>query len=62
MPSAGFNSYRVIVGPTDTFSTFADTPKLYKVFCNFAAVSANNLALPLVAFFPLLNISTGGYS
>lgn len=31
-PSAGFNSYLVIAGPTDTFSTFADTPKLYNVF------------------------------
>ena len=37
-PSAGFNSYLVIAGPTDTFSTFADTPKLYNVFCNFVAV------------------------
>ena len=36
-PSAGFNSYLVIAGPTDTFSTFADTPKLYNVFCNFVA-------------------------
>ena len=47
-PSAGFTSYRVIAGPTETFSTFADTPKLYKVFCSFAAVSVN-------AFFPPLN-------
>ena len=31
-PSAGFNSYLVIAGPTDTFSTFACTPKLYSVF------------------------------
>ena len=31
-PSAGFSSYLVIAGPTDTFSTFADTPKLYRVF------------------------------
>ena len=27
-PSAGFISYLVIAGPTDTFSTFAETPKL----------------------------------
>lgn len=47
-PSAGFTSYLVIAGPTETFSTFADTPKLYKVFCSFAAVSVN-------AFFPPLN-------
>ena len=31
-PSAGFNSYLVIAGPTVTFSTFAETPKLYNVF------------------------------
>ena len=31
-PSAGFNSYLVIAGPTATFSTFADTPKLNNVF------------------------------
>ena len=31
-PSAGFSSYLVIAGPTVTFSTFADTPKLYSVF------------------------------
>ena len=27
-PSAGLISYLVIAGPTDTFSTFAETPKL----------------------------------
>ena len=27
-PSAGLSSYLVIAGPTETFSTFADTPKL----------------------------------
>ena len=30
-PSAGFNSYLVIAGPTEIFSTFADTPKLCNV-------------------------------
>ena len=44
-PSAGLSSYLVIAGPTDTFSTFAETPKLYNVFCNFVALSA-------IAFFP----------
>ena len=62
-PSAGFSSYRVIAGPTDTFSTFADTPKLYNVFCNFVAVSVKAFAPPLSVFFPgLLKSSTGGYS
>ena len=37
-PSAGFNSYLVIAGPTVTFSTLAETPKLYNVFCSLAAV------------------------
>ena len=62
-PSAGFSSYLVIAGPTDTFSTFADTPKLYNVFCNFVAVSVNAFAPPFNPFLaPLLNISIGGYS
>ena len=50
-PSAGFNSYLVIAGPTDTFSTFAETPKLYKVFCNFVAVSITAFFPPLLVFF-----------
>ena len=55
-PSAGFNSYLVIAGPTDTFSTFAETPKLYKVFCNFDAVSVNAFLPPLIPFdVPSLN-------
>ena len=62
-PSAGFNSYLVIAGPTDTFSTFADTPKLYNVFCNLVAVSVNALAPPFKVFLlGLLRSSTGGYS
>ena len=53
----------MIAGPTDTFSTLADTPKLYNVFCNFVAVSVKAFAPPFIAFlFPLLNNSTGGYS
>mgnify|MGYP006969251684 CR=1 FL=1 len=39
-PSAGFNSYLVIAGPTEIFSTFAETPKLYNVFCNFGCYSS----------------------
>ena len=62
-PSAGFNSYLVIAGPTDTFSTFACTPKLYKVFCSFVAMSVNAFAPPFNAFgLPLLNNYIGGYS
>ena len=62
-PSAGFNSYLVIAGPTETFSTFADTPKLYNVLCNFDAVFVKAFAPPFNAFcLPLLNISIGGYS
>ena len=62
-PSAGFNSYLVIAGPTDTFSTFADTPKLYSVFCSFVAVSVSIFAPPFIAFLlALLNNSNGGYS
>ena len=62
-PSAGFNSYLVIAGPTETFSTFADTPKLYKVFCNFVAVSVNAFAPPFSVFLSAFdNNSTGGYS
>ena len=61
-PSAGFNSYLVIAGPTVTFSTFAWTPKLYNVFCNLVATSVNAFAPPFIVFFsPLLNISIGGY-
>ena len=62
-PSAGFNSYLVIAGPTDTFSTFADTPKLYSVFCNLVAVSVSAFAPPFNFFLSgLLNNSIGGYS
>ena len=62
-PSAGFNSYLVIAGPTETFSTFADTPKLYSVFCNLAAVSVKALAPPFNVFlFGFPKISNGGYS
>ena len=62
-PSAGFNSYLVIAGPTETSSTFADTPKLYNVFCNCVAVSATDFLLPLFAFFSgSLNNCTGGNS
>ena len=62
-PSAGFSSYLVIAGPTDTFSTFADTPKLYKVFCNLVAVSITAFFPPLLAFFSgSANNCTGGNS
>jgi len=62
-PSAGFSSYLVIAGPTETFSTFADTPKLYNVFCNLVAVSVSAFAPPFIPFLlALLNSSTGGYS
>ena len=50
-PSAGFNSYLVIAGPTDTFSTLADTPKLYNVFCSLVAVSATAFFPPFTPFF-----------
>ena len=62
-PSAGFNSYLVIAGPTVTFSTFAWTPKLYNVFWSLVATSVKAFAPPFIAFLvPLLNNSTGGYS
>ena len=62
-PSAGFNSYLVIAGPTETFSTFADTPKLYKVFCNLVAVSATAFFPPLTPFLsPSANNCIGGNS
>ena len=62
-PSAGLSSYLVIAGPTETFSTLADTPKLYKVFCNLVAVSVRALAPPFIVLFVcLLNNSIGGYS
>ena len=62
-PSAGFNSYLVIAGPTETFSTFAETPKLYSVFCNFEAVSASALFPPFKPFdVPSLNRFSGGNS
>ena len=50
-PSAGFSSYLVIAGPTETFSTLAWTPKLCKVLCNFAAVSWRAFVPPFIAFF-----------
>ena len=49
-PSAGFNSYLVIAGPTETFSTFAETPKLYNVFCNLLAVSVTAFLPPFISF------------
>ena len=62
-PSAGFNSYLVIAGPTDTFSTLADTPKLYKVFCKFVALSAIAFFPPFRVFAsPRLSNSIGGNS
>ena len=62
-PSAGFNSYLVIAGPTDTFSTLADTPKLYKVFWSLVAVSATAFFPPFTPFFsPSANNSIGGNS
>ena len=62
-PSAGFNSYLVIAGPTETFSTFAETPKLYNVFCNLEAVSANAFLLPFIPFLsPSLSNVIGGNS
>ena len=62
-PSAGFSSYLVIAGPTETFSTLADTPKLYNVFCNFVAVSVKAFAPPFNFFLSgLLSNSIGGYS
>ena len=61
-PSAGFISYLVIAGPTETFSTFAETPKLYNVFCNLFAVSANVFLLPLTFSVPCFNNIIGGNS
>ena len=62
-PSAGANSYLVIAGPTDTFSTLADTPKLYNVLLNFSAVANNAFLLPTSSFpFPWASNSTGGNS
>ena len=60
-PSAGFNSYLVIAGPTETFSTFAETPKLYNVFCNLLAVSVTAFLPPFISFTsPWLNKFIGG--
>ena len=61
-PSAGFNSYLVIVGPTDTFSTFAATPKLCNVLCNLLAVSVIAFLLFLAVAFPSFKYSNGGNS
>ena len=55
----------VVVGysTTETFSTFAETPKLYSVFCNFEAVSASALFPPFKPFdVPSLNRFSGGNS
>ena len=38
-----------MAGPTETFSTLAETPKLYSVFCSFVAVSVNAF-LPVIVF------------
>ena len=62
-PSAGLNSYLVIAGPTLTFSTFADTPKLYNVFCKLFAVSVTDYFPPFkTCFSPFSKISIGGNS
>ena len=61
-PSAGANSYLVIAGPTETFSTFADTPKLYNVFLNFSAVDSRAFLLPVSCDSPTFNNSIGGTS
>ena len=62
-PSAGANSYLVMAGPTDTFSTFADTPKLYKVLLNFSAVARSLFSLFWsVLFSPSSNNVIGGNS
>ena len=50
-PSAGASSYLVIAGPTDTFSTFADTPKLCNVLLNFSAVAKSLFSLFLSDLF-----------
>ena len=49
-PSAGLSSYLVIAGPTETFSTFAWTPKLYKVLWSLEAVSCKAFVPPFNAF------------
>ena len=38
-PVFGVSSYLVTVGPLVIFVTFASTPKLASVFCNFTAVA-----------------------
>ena len=61
-PCAGESSYLVIAGPTETFSTFALTPKLDKVFLSLSAVSSNFFLLfpVLASTFPSKSI--GGNS
>ena len=62
-PSAGLSSYLVIAGPTETFSTFAETPKLNKVFCNLVAVSVKAFFPPFIPLLsPIFINSAGGNS
>ena len=62
-PGAGEISYLVIAGPTETFSTFAETPKLYNVFLSFSAVASNAfLLVPSSLLFASCKISIGGNS
>ena len=62
-PSAGFISYLVIAGPTETFSTLAVTPKLYNVFCNLFAVSVKAFFPPFSTIpVPFFNNVIGGNS
>ena len=50
-PVFGVNSYLVTVGPLVTFVTFASTPKLASVLCNFAATAL--ISLPSNVFSAL---------
>ena len=62
-PGAGAISYLVIAGPTDTFSTFAETPKLYNVFLSFSAVAKSSfLLVPSSTLLAKFKISIGGNS
>ena len=62
-PSAGAISNLVITGPTETFSTFAETPKLCKVFLNFSEVAKILFLISPSSFSPIsANILIGGNS
>ena len=62
-PSAGAISNLVITGPTETFSTFAETPKLCKVFLNFSEVAKILFLISPSSVSPIsANILIGGNS